>query len=185
MIGRVAAILTAAAFAVSLAAPVAAAPLERGTFHEEFSDTDDDFCGAGLVVRIDGVVDGTFTAMRRGREGLVYVAQHISVVQTFTNLDNSRTVTSRETTVSKDVHVTDNGDGTLTIVFLATGNFTVYGSNGKAIARNPGQVRIEVVVDHAGTPDDPSDDILLSETVVKESTGRSDDFCEAVVSALS
>jgi hypothetical protein len=185
MIGRVAAIFTAAAVAVALVAPVAAAPLERGTFHEEFTFTDEDFCEAGLVVRIDGVVDGKFKAMRRGRAGLIYFVEHVRVAQTFTNVDNTRTVTSRETTVSKDLHVTDNDDGTLTVVFLATGNFTVYGSNGKAIARNPGQIRIEVVVDHGGTPDDPSDDTLISETVIKESTGRSDDFCAAVVPALS
>ena len=61
----------------------------------------------------------------------------------------------------------------------------MYGANGKAIARNPGQVRIEFLVDHGGTPDFPPDDILLSETVIKESTGRSDDFCAAVVPALT
>ena len=49
---------------------------------------------------------------------------------------------------------------------------------------DPGQIRIEFVVDHNGTPTDPSDDILLSETLVKGSTGRSDDFCEVVVPAL-
>lgn len=185
MIGRVAAVLTAAALAGALAAPVTAEPLEHGTFHDEFSFPDPDFCEAGLDVRIDVVVDGRFAAMRRGRDGLVYFMERVSVAQTFTNLANARQVTSRETTLAKDLHVTDNGDGTLTVVFLATGNFTVYGENGKAIARNPGQIRIEFVVDHAGTPDFPPDDILLSETVVKMSTGRSDDFCEAVVPALS
>ena len=51
-IGRVAAVLTAAAVAVAMAAPVAAAPLEHGTFHDEFSFVDPDFCGAGLEVQI-------------------------------------------------------------------------------------------------------------------------------------
>jgi hypothetical protein len=70
------------------------------------------------------------------------------------------------------------------IIQLSTGNATVYDSTGKAIGRNPGQVRFEFVVDHNGTPDFP-DDILLSETLVEGSMGRSDDFCEVVVPALS
>jgi hypothetical protein len=61
----------------------------------------------------------------------------------------------------------------------------VYGKNGEAFARNPGQIRIELLVDHGGTPNDPSDDVVLSEELVKESTGRTDDFCAAVVPALS
>jgi hypothetical protein len=51
--------------------------------------------------------------------------------------------------------------------------------------RNPGQVRFEVVVDHGGTPSDPADDTEISFEVVKESTGRTDDFCEVTVPALS
>jgi hypothetical protein len=82
--------------------------------------------------------------------------------------------------------VTDNGDGTLTILILATGNDVLYGEDGKAIARNPGQIRFEILVDHGGTPTDPSDDEFLADLgLVKGSTGRSDDFCEAAVPALS
>ena len=88
--------------------------------------------------------------------------------------------------MDKDLHVTDNGDGTLTILILATGNFTLFGADGHAIARNPGQVQSGGLTDHGGTPDDPSvDDVLLDDAVVKESTGRSDDACEAAVPALT
>jgi hypothetical protein len=65
------------------------------------------------------------------------------------------------------------------------GNAVVYGEDGKAIARNPGQIRPELIIDHGGTPNDPSDDQVLSEELVKGSTGRTDDFCGAVVPALS
>jgi hypothetical protein len=62
----------------------------------------------------------------------------------------------------------------------------VYGEDGKAIARNPGQVRFQFLVDHAGTPADPSDDVFLADLgLVKGSTGRSDDFCAAAVPALT
>jgi len=82
--------------------------------------------------------------------------------------------------------VTDNGDGTLTILVLGTGNDVVYGPDGKAIARDPGQTRFEILVDDGGTPTDPSDDKFIADLgVVKGSTGRTDDFCAAVVPALS
>ncbi len=100
-------------------------------------------------------------------------------------MDNGNSVTEHIRVLGKDLSVTDNGDGTLTVIQLSTGNATVYDSSGKAIGRNPGQVRIEFVVDHNGTPDFPPDDILLSETLIKGSTGRSDDFCEVAVPALT
>ena len=43
----------------------------------------------------------------------------------------------------------------------------------------------EIWVDHGGTPSDPSDDTEISFEQVKGSTGRTDDFCEVVVPALS
>jgi hypothetical protein len=168
-----------------MAAPVAAAPLDQGTFHDEFSFIDPDFCGAGLEVQIDGVVDGRFLVTRRGRDGLVYFMESVRRTDTYTNLANGLTITDVEQTVSKDVHVTDNGDGTLTILVLATGNFTLFGADGRAIARNPGQIRFVLLIDHNGTPGDPSDDTELAFTLVKDSTGRNDDACEAAVSALT
>ena len=42
-----------------------------------------------------------------------------------------------------------------------------------------------MLVDHGGTPSEPSDDPEISFELVKESTGRTDDFCEVVVPALS
>jgi hypothetical protein len=84
------------------------------------------------------------------------------------------------------LRITDNGDGTITILVLATGNAVLYGEDGKALARNPGQIRFEILIDTAGTPSDPSDDEFLAFLgVVKGSTGRSDDFCAAAVPALS
>ena len=40
------------------------------------------------------------------------------------------------------------------------------------------------MVDHGGTPTDPSDDTEISFTQIKDSTGRTDDYCEAAVGAL-
>jgi hypothetical protein len=103
-----------------------------------------------------------------------------------TNLANGKSVTAVVNVFEKDKRVTDNGDGTLTVLIVATGNAVLYGADGKAIARNPGQIRFELLFDDGGTPDDPFDDEFLADLgLVKGSTGRSDDFCEAAVPALS
>ena len=121
--------------------------------------------------------------MPRGRDGLIYFANRLSITETFTNVDNDKFVVSTANFIDKDLRVTDNGDGTLTILILSTGNAVVYNSDGEAIGRNPGQVRFELLVDHGGTPSDPSDDTEISFEQVKESTGRTDDFCEVAVPA--
>lgn len=60
------------------------------------------------------------------------------------------------------------------------------GEDGKALGRDPGQIRFKILIDTAGTPSDPSDDEFLAFLgVVKGSTGRSDDFCATAVPALS
>ena len=174
-----------AAAAAILAAAAGAGPPFRETIHDEFEFVDDDFCGAGLAVEVAVVLDLRVHALPHGPDGLVYFLSHGTETDVLTNLANGRSLTSFTRVIEKDLRVTDNGDGTLTVLILATGNAVVYGEDGKAIARNPGQIRIELLIDDAGTPADPSDDVLLSEEVVKGSTGRSDDFCEAAVAALS
>jgi hypothetical protein len=173
--------------ALVLAVPALAEPgrVFKETFHEEFFNEIDAFCETDMVVESHLVVDGNVTIMPRGRDGLIYFANRLSITETFTNVDNDKFVVSTVTGIDKDLRVTDNGDGTLTILILNTGNAVIYNSDGKAIGRNPGQVRFELVVDHGGTPTDPSDDTELSFELVKGSTGRTDDFCGVVVPALS
>jgi hypothetical protein len=179
---------TALLAALVLAVPALAEPgrVVKETFHEEFFNEIEDFCGTDLVVESHLVVDGTTTIRPRGRDGLIYFANRLRITETFTNVDDDdKFVVSTVNAIDKDLRVTDNGDGTLTILILSTGNAVIYNSDGKAIGRNPGQVRFELVVDHGGTPNDPSDDTELSFEQVKGSTGRTDDFCEVTVPALS
>lgn len=78
--------------------------------------------------------------------------------------------------------MTDNGDGTLTVLGLSTGLVKNLGPDGELLFIDSGQIRIELLIDHGGTPTDPEDDEILSETVVRPSNGRNDtegrDFCE-------
>jgi hypothetical protein len=185
---RLSAILAlGATAAVTLAAAASAGQIFRETFHEEVTEIINNYCGVpGLTVESAVVTDGRIHVVPHGRDGLPYGGLHIKQTEVVTNLANGNSVTFFSTFIEKDLRVTDNGDGTLTVLILATGNAVLYGEDGKAIARNPGQQRIEILLDHGGTPTDPSDDEFLEFLgVVKESTGRSDDFCEAAVPILT
>lgn len=181
------AIVLAVLSTLALAASATAGQLFREAFHEEETFVIDDFCDVtGLTVEDEFALDGRVQAVSHGPDGLAYFLQHGLWTEVLTNVANGKSANSVANVIEKDQRVTDNGDGTLTILILATGNAVLYGADGKAIARNPGQLRVELLVDDGGTPTDPSDDELIADLgPVKGSTGRSDDFCEAAVAALS
>jgi hypothetical protein len=175
------------AAAATLAAVAGAGQVFRETVHDEGVDVVTDFCDVpGMTVSVAFTLDLRIHVVPHGRDRLDYFLQHGQRNETLTNLATGKRLTSVATVIEKDKTVTDNGDGTLTIVILATGNAVLYGANGKAIARNPGQLRFAILVDNAGTPTDPFDDEFIEDLgVLKGSTGRSDDFCTAAVAALS
>jgi hypothetical protein len=160
-------------------------------FHESFRVEDglfkfENFCDVeGMSVRETWVADVRVSAVRRGPNGFTYSSEHVREDGVFRNQANGKRVTRVITSNLKDLKVTDNGDGTLTILAKGTGNEVAYGADGKAIYRNPGQSRFEFLFDHGGTPTDPSDDEFISGERVKGSTGRTDDFCAAIVPALT
>ena len=167
----------------ALAGPADAKVVERGEFEEAFSADLEDFCDVpGLAVNNSGTMTVAYTLKSRG-SGPLYYAEHGRLSNRITNLANGKYVTALELTLNKDLKVTDLGGGLLDILVLATGNFTVWNSDGKAISRNPGQVRFRLLID-IHDPADPEDDEELSFELVKGSTGRSDDFCADVVPAL-
>jgi len=178
--------LVATASIALAAAAGAGGQLFRELVDENESNIETNFCGVeGLTVEFATHRVGTSHAVPHGRNGLVYFGFNLKVTDVVTNLANGNSVTSFSTVRDKDQQITDNGDGTLTILVLTTGNSVLYGENGKVIARNPGQVRFEVLIDHGGTPSDPSDDEFIEFLgVVKDSTGRSDDFCVGAVPIL-
>ncbi|MRX43444.1 hypothetical protein [Agromyces kandeliae] len=182
--------ILAAAAAVAFAATVVAAPpatarpLERGTFVDGFSFTDENFCDAGIAVEVEATQEVRFLFNSRKPGTAPYWTANVWETVVYTNVAGD-SVTELTRLVDKDLAITDNGDGTLTILVLATGNTTVSDESGTAIARNPGQVRYELLIDHNGTPEDPSDDQFIDFLgLVKESTGRTDDFCAAVLPIL-
>jgi hypothetical protein len=178
------AVTAALASAVLAAGPASAQKVDGGTFHDEGSFTDPNFCGvSGLVVDGHFTVDGRFLGRLQGKDKIFYGAEHTHVVTVFTRRDTGQTATDiQPNVINKDLRITDNGDGTLTIIALATGGERTYGNDGKLIARNSGQTRFRIVVDDNGTLSNPDDDTELSFEVVFGSTGTNDDFCAAVLS---
>jgi hypothetical protein len=174
--------LTAAALLSSIA-PAAAAPLEHSQFHDVSTEVVQQFCG-DLVVRIDTDIRGTFLVKSQGPDGLAYFLESLHGTVAFTNLATGKSFTNVFNFINKDLKVTDNGDGTLTILAMSTGSNKNYGPDGKLLFNNPGQIRVEILVDHSGTPTDPNDDVFLSEKLVRPSTGRNDtegrDFCSDI-----
>ena len=182
--GRLAA-ATALTLSAVLAAggPASAQNASGGTFHAEGTFTIDDFCGVpGLVVDGAFTADGRFLERQQGPGSIVYGMQNARTRTVFTRRATGQTVTDIQPgSTDKDLKVTDNGDGTLTIIELITGGERTYGNNGKLIASNSGQVRFRVVIDDNGTPSYPDDDTELSSDLIFGSTGTNDDFCSAVL----
>jgi len=166
--------------------PAQAAVLESGTEDISFTETVNKFCDVnGLRVLVEG--DGTLTYRleTKGDDGEVFYAERVDVDVRLTNVRTGSYVISHERSSFRDVTITDNGDGTHTIIYFGTGNAYISDSSGTVIGRNPGQLRFEVVIDLNGTPEDFEDDEVISEEVILGSTGRNDDFCTAVVAALT
>lgn len=158
-----------------------AKPIEREHFHETTSSVFE-ACG-DLTLRYDRDVSGSFLGNTHGPEGFAYGQLTLHGTESFTNVANGKSFTHRFNHVEKALDITDNGDGTLTVLVLATGSDKFYGPDGEYLFNDPGQTRWEILIDHAGTPTDPSDDEFLEFLgVVKGSTGRNDtqdrDFCD-------
>ena len=158
--------------------PTSAAP----PIHETESFTDpafvvEDFCD---VTGLDVTFVNTLTidrVIKKGDRGPAYYIEHFTISSTHTA--NGVTTTYTERSLSKDLQLSyDPETHLLTIDTLATGNSTLYGPDGKAIARNPGQVRFHIVYNVVT-------DVEVSFEQTKESTGRSDDFCAVEVPLFS
>ena len=175
----------AAGATIAAAGSVEAAPLERGSFHDEGSETFVDFCG-DLDVIHSWDVSGSFLGAARGADGLVRFQDSVRGTDVWTNTETGRSYTQIWSANTRDLKVTDNGDGTLTLLVQASGGSRWYDGDGKLVLRDPGLVRFEVLIDHNDTPSDPFDDeeiaflgIVKGSTGLNETEGR--DFCDDII----
>ena len=170
--------------------PATAKPLEKGRFHDVF--TEFFTCeSTGTPVQHDVDVWVNFNLNQRGSSPFPYYRESVHGTDVFTNLDTGGTFTNVFSVNHKDHVITDNGDGTITILVIGTGGSRYYDTDGNLVLSDPGQVRFSFDVDYNGTPSDPSDDIEIPNSfqVVKASTGRNDtagrDFCADLVEFTS
>lgn len=125
-----------------------------------------------------------FFQIRALSDGLLHFSSNFEAHETYTNTVNGESLRFQHSFRSQDVRVTDNGDGTLTIVFHFVGGSLVFGPDGQLLFRDKGNFTETVLIDHNGTPDLPDDDIFITQLDesfhgIAESADR--DFCEDLV----
>ena len=175
--------------AVLVSAPATARPIDKGHFHDVF--TNDPYDCDGTPAQDSGDVSGNFVFNQRGSSPFPYYRESVHGTVVTTNLDTGGTYTNVFTANSRDHTIVDNGDGTITITTFASGGSRFYDTNGKLVLKDPGQVRFAFDIDYNGTPGDPRDDVFVdgSFRVVRASTGNSDlsgrDFCADLVKFTS
>lgn len=192
MRGRSALLMIGLAIAGALVAstPATARPLDKGRFHDIF--TEFFTCeSTGTPVQNDVDVWVNFNFNQRGSSPFPYYRESVHGTNVFTNLDTGGTFTNVFSVNGKNHVITDNGDGTITILVIATGGSRWYDTDGNFVLNDPGQVRFSFDVDYSGTPSDPEDDVEVPDSfqVVRDSTGRNDtvgrEFCADLVEFTS
>lgn len=142
--------LPAAALVVSGAvAPAAAAPVVHERFTDSFSEVIEDFCGE-ITARLDEEATGMFLLNIRGPDGLAYFTATVRRTLSFTNLANGKSFTWVQSFVDKDMNVTDNGDGTFTLITQFAGGTRSYGPDGQFLGADGEVFRAEILVDENG-----------------------------------
>lgn len=166
---------------VMSAVPATARVLEHDHFNDSGSEPFTDCAGVDATVSWDDDVHVLIKTKRPGR--LVYFGVNVHGVTTFTNDDTGKTYTNVYNLRDRDHLVRDNGDGTLTITVRTSALSKWYGPDGSFLLITAGQFAFQFMVDHGGTPRDPSDDVEIPDTFVplKEvgiDTTAGRDFCE-------
>ena len=182
----VAVLASLAICSIGVIAPVSAATSKWQTDHAEYGDLSEDFCGVtGLTVQLEGVADGRSKATEHGADGVDHYFDFENVTETYTNVATGDFVTVIYAFRNVDLHVTDNGDGTQTILVQGSGNFNFYKEDGQLISHDAGLSRFEVLFDDTDTPTDRSDDLFLDFLgFVKDVGTPAGDFCTTVVQAI-
>lgn len=154
-----------------------AAPPTFDEIDEPFVNVITNYCGVTGLTAVDRGTFHSSLKVQTRKDGLEYFLEHIVVSETITNAARPAGPAVRIETafIQKDLKLTEGADGTFTILQLLTGPSTAYGPDGKAIARDPGQIRFKIVIAPDGTE---------TVTVAKPSTGRSDDYCAAIVGVI-
>ena len=175
------AVLAGGVIALVAAAPVGAGQFEKGHFHDAGEEVLEDFCGFDEVVHSFDV-SGSFLGVAHQPDGIVRFRDHSIGTHAFINPETGKSYSEMFTFNGHDKSVTDNGDGTLTIIFQGSGTDRWFDGDGERVLRVAGMFRDELRVDHNGTPGDPTDDgeVEFVRTVkpYQHNPFEGRDFCE-------
>jgi len=183
---RVATAMSSLLGLVATIAAIAAAPAEATVFDKEhFHDSfvSDPYDCDGTPAIDSGEVDVNITAVLRASSPFPYFREHFSGTGVTTNTETGGTFTNVFVSNQRDHKITDNGDGTITIVSDASGSSRYYDQYGNFVLKDPGSIRFAFDLDYHGTPGNPDDDTLVPNSfrIIHPSTGNSDlsdrDFC--------
>ena len=166
-LARLLSILAFACGAVMLTPSFAQAQLVDRS-HERITDTlDAQLCGLDLVVTVDFVAN---QQERLGGNGFPLFQGIFNGTQTFTNPDTGKSIVLRIAGVgNKDLSVTDNGDGTITVTTATTGlPEQLRLPNGTILTMDVGRIVVAATLDYNGTPANADDDIFISAEVTFE-----------------
>jgi hypothetical protein len=193
-VGRVRnAVLTialAGAAALSLGAPVAAAqPVQRSHDRGTFTVDPDIVCGITVITTVRSVDN---FIERLGRNGFPLFQLTGRITITFTNPATGLSVVAKGTGGTKDLSVTDNGDGTITVRTAVTGIAgQVILGDGTVAYKDVGRVVFATVLDYNRTPANTNDDVFISQSIesVSGPHPQLDSgftlFCPAVIDGLT
>lgn len=155
---------------------------------EHFSDTFQGsfirhgFCG-DMEVRIDVSQDFAVLGRESGPDGFSRYTVTFHGSETYTNLATGKVVTNHFDYLSQDVVLTDNGDGTITILYKTPGAGRYFGPTGKVVLIDSRPQWWEALID-LGDPSDPTDDTFISEKLVNDVAAHvNEDFCTAIRTA--
>jgi hypothetical protein len=171
-----------------------AAPAQAGVLvdhgHDRFdvTFTNRNFCGTGIAVsgHAKGVNNGSF---HLSKDGFPLFDEIFSGITTYTAADGT-SVSLRFSGATKDTSVVDNGDGTMTVTRQSTGLAAeILLADGTVVARDVGLLQEVLVFDYNGTPSNPDDDTLISQTSLDKAGAHpiyytSDRECAYLVPAL-
>jgi len=148
-------------------------------------DPNGSFCGGLVDVPLHGEVDGYFSVKDHGDGLFPYFADRFRSTLVYTNPLTGLSLTVVRVRQTKDLIITDNGDGTLTLVGLNTGALWSYGPDGELLGRQNGLSRDTFLVDTLGTAD-PFDDVLtLVGDPFTAGLHTTTDFCTDFLAATS
>ena len=178
--------LLAAALA-ALLVPAMAGPAQAGPppvqdhysaeFDELLPGPGGSFCGGLVDVPLHTEIDGYFSVKERASSGLPYFADRFRSTLVYTNPDTGLTYTVVRVRQIKDLRLTDNGDGTLTLVGLSTGALFAYGPDGERLDIRAGMSRDTFLVDTKGTADPFDDELTPVGDPVTAGLDTTSDFC--------